>query len=114
MTGPLVLLPGGSVTVVKHDDDGVGWPADHENDEKCPRQFHRVGPPLLTLLEVSRHFNRNGHRGLEDVEIHVLDFIHLSITKNATLDIRLGREFDWIHRLHCTIPKGLNSLDGTY
>ena len=64
--------------------------------------------------EVSRHFNRNGHRGLEDVEIHVLDFIHLSTTKNATLHIRLGREFDWIHRLHCTIPKGLNSLDGTY
>ena len=64
--------------------------------------------------EVSRHFNRNGHRGLEDVEIHVPDFIHLSTTKNATLDIRLGREFDWIHRLHCTIPKGLNSLDGTY
>ena len=64
--------------------------------------------------EVSRHFNRNGHRGLEDVEIHVLDFIHLNITKKTTQEIRLGREFDWIHRLHCLIPKGLNSLDGTY
>ena len=64
--------------------------------------------------EVSRHFNRNGHQGLTDVEIHVLDFIHLSTTKTITTDIRLGREFDWIHRLHCIIPKGLNSLDGTY
>ena len=59
--------------------------------------------------EVSRHFNGNGHRGLEDVEIHIHDFIHLSTTKNATLDIRLRREFDWIHRLHFTIPKELNS-----
>ena len=64
--------------------------------------------------ELSRHFNQNGHQGLMDVEIHVLDFIHLSTTKNATQDIRSGREFDWIHCLHCIIPKGLNSLDGTY
>ena len=64
--------------------------------------------------ELSRHFNRNGHQGLTDVEIHVLDFIHLSTNKDATIDIRLGREFDWIHRLHCIIPKGFNSLDGTY
>ena len=64
--------------------------------------------------EVSRHFNRNGHRGLGNMEIHILDFIHLNITKKPTQEIRLGREFDWIHRLHCLIPKGLNSLDGTY
>ena len=64
--------------------------------------------------ELSRHFNRNGHQGLTDVEIHVLDFIHVSTIKTTTTDIRLGREFDWIHRLHCIIPKGLNSLDGTY
>ena len=64
--------------------------------------------------EVYRHFNRNGHRGLEDVEIHEVNFIHLNITKKTTQEIRLGCEFDWIHRLHCLIPKGLNSLDGTY
>ena len=63
---------------------------------------------------MSRHFNRNGHQGMDDVEIYILDFVHQATAKSSTTDIRLGLEFDWIHRLHCLIPKGLNSLDGSY
>ena len=64
--------------------------------------------------EVSRHFNGNGHQGIKDVGIHILDFVHQNITKSSTIDIILGLKFDWIHRLHCLIPKGLNSLEGSY
>ena len=64
--------------------------------------------------EVSRHFNGNGHQGIKDVGIHILDFFHQTITKSSTTDIRLGLEFEWIHHLHCLIPKGLNSLDSSY
>ena len=45
---------------------------------------------------------------MDDVEIHILDFVHQATAKSSTTDIRLGLEFDWIHRLHCLIPKGLN------
>ena len=65
-------------------------------------------------IEVSRHFNGNGHQSIKDVGIHILDFVHQTIIKSSTTNIRLGLEFDWIHRLHCLIPKGLNSLDGSY
>ena len=64
--------------------------------------------------EVSRHFNRNGHHGMGDVEIHTLDFVHQATAESSTTNISMGLEFDWIHRLHCLIPKGLNSLDGSY
>ena len=49
---------------------------------------------------------------MKDVEVHLLDFVHQTITKGSTTEIRLGLEFRWIHRLHCLIPKELNSLDG--
>ena len=64
--------------------------------------------------EVSRHFNRNGHHGMGDVEIHILDFVQQATAKSSTTDISMGLECDWIHRLHCLILKGLNSLDGSY
>ena len=64
--------------------------------------------------EVSRHFNREDHGGLEDVKIHILEFIHSKTERDVTKDSRLHREFDWIHRMRSQIPKGLNSIDSMY
>ena len=47
--------------------------------------------------ELSRHFIGNGHQVMKDVEIHILDFIHQTITKSSTTEVRLGLEFNWIH-----------------
>ena len=64
--------------------------------------------------EVARHFNQSGHRGLKDVEIHVLWFINHDARKDDTKNIRLKFEFDWIHCLRTQIPLGLNTIDTEY
>ena len=61
--------------------------------------------------EVPRHFNSPKHRGLHDVEIHVLQFINYDTKKDGTKSHRLKTEFDWIHRLRTQIPLGLNTID---
>ena len=61
--------------------------------------------------EVSRHFNQPDHKGLDDVEIHILWFINHDAKKDETKNIRLRYEFDWIHRLRTQIPLGLNTID---
>jgi hypothetical protein len=51
------------------------------------------------------------HRGLMDVEIHVLDFIHQGPRSASGLQIRNKIELHWIHRLRTPAPLGLNMLD---
>ena len=64
--------------------------------------------------EVPRHFNTNGHRGIDDLEIHVLTLINNDVNKEQTKGIRLRLEFDWIHRQRSQIPLGLNTIDSDY
>ena len=64
--------------------------------------------------EVSRHFNREGHKGLDDVSIHVLEFIHHGPQSEGAVDTRLSKEFDWIHRIRSQIPLGMNAIDSAY
>ena len=64
--------------------------------------------------EVSRHFNQANHHGRNDVEIHVLDFIHDGPHNEMSLEKRLQTEFEWIHKLRSQIPLDLNSIDSTY
>ena len=64
--------------------------------------------------EVARHFNQKDHKGLEDVEIHILWFINHDAKRDDTKNIRLKHEFDWIHCLHTQIQLGLNTIDTEY
>ena len=64
--------------------------------------------------EVSWHFNQKDHKGLDDVEIHVLWFINHDAKRDDTKNIRLKYEFDWIHCLRTQIPLGLNTIDNEY
>ena len=64
--------------------------------------------------EVSRHFNRDGHKGLDDVSIRVLEFIHHGPQSEGAVDTRLSKEFDWIHRIRSQIPLGMNAIDSAY
>ena len=90
----------------------VCWPTKNSLKQRFQGQFYQIAHDAENT-EVSRHFNGNGHHGIKDVGMHILDFVHQTITKSSTIDIRLGLKFDWIHRLHYLIPKGLNSLDGS-
>ena len=60
---------------------------------------------------VGRHFNLPGHDGIHDMEIHVLDFIHKHPESSGAAYLRDKIEMNWIHRLKCQAPHGLNMLD---
>jgi len=60
---------------------------------------------------VGHHFNRDGHSGLADVTIHILQFIksapdslHASLSRDTM-------EKKWIHRFHSMAPNGLNTME---
>ena len=61
--------------------------------------------------EIGKHFNLPGHKGLEDVEIHILDFIHAHPAGRKSKYLRDLVEFNWIQRLHTNAPLGLNTMD---
>ena len=39
--------------------------------------FYKISKALMNT-DMGRHFNTLDHRGLEDVEIHIVDFIHIT------------------------------------
>ena len=60
---------------------------------------------------VGRHFNQEDHNGIEDMEIHVLDFIHCPPESMGAAYLRDKIEFNWIHRLKTQKPLGINMLE---
>ena len=46
-----------------------------------------------TEHKVPRHFNMTDHRGIHDVEIHVLEFIKSNVQKPETKTYRLRSEY---------------------
>ena len=60
---------------------------------------------------IGRHFNLPNHNGLEDVQIHIVDFIHMAARNPNAVQLRLKIERNWQHRLHTIAPLGLNIKD---
>ncbi len=63
--------------------------------------------------DVSRHFVTNEHKGLSDMKIHIVDFIHVHPKSSHGITLRLQIEFNWIQRLRTMLPMGLNTKDRT-
>ena len=61
--------------------------------------------------DIGAHFNSANHRGLEDVEIFVVDFIHCNPESESARKLRHMIEKNWIFRLRTQIPDGLNLID---
>ena len=57
---------------------------------------------------VGRHFNEAGHSGINDVTIHIVDFIHAHPDTDRSFQVRRTVEKNWQHRLHTNAPLGLN------
>ncbi len=57
---------------------------------------------------VSKHFSKPDHKGLRDVEIHIVDFIHAKPRSTRAKKLRDLIETNWIHRLRTQAPIGLN------
>ena len=60
---------------------------------------------------VGTHFSADDHNGTQDLIISVLAFITITPQSAAALRYRLKVEKDWIHRMRCPAPEGLNILD---
>ena len=50
-------------------------------------------------------------RGLADMEIHIVDFIHCTPESERAKKLRHTIEKNWIFRLKTQIPDGLNLID---
>ena len=61
--------------------------------------------------EIARHFNSPNHIGLEDVTIHIVDFVYATPHSPKAKYLRDLLEFNWIQRLHTNAPVGLNVMD---
>ena len=71
-------------------------------------------PILFRQLDkdaVGTHFSADNHHGTKDLIISVLAFITIPPQSEAALRYRLKVEKDWIHRMRCPAPQGLNILD---
>ena len=72
--------------------------------------FYNIGHNR-PMSEIGKHFNSVGHNGLDDVEIHIVDFIHAHPHGQKSKQLRDLIEFNWIQRMHCNAPTGLNLMD---
>ena len=86
----------------------------HFNKIKKCQTGRREDPILLRQQEkdaVGTHFSAEDHHGEEDLIISVLAFITSHPQSKHALDHRLKVEKEWIHRLRCPAPTGLNIFD---
>jgi hypothetical protein len=60
---------------------------------------------------IGRHFKLSDHKGLQNVQIHILQFISAPSDSIPGQSLRDDWERRWIHRLKTISPMGLNSAD---
>ena len=60
---------------------------------------------------VGGHFSQPGHEGWKDVRIQVLSYIKMPPLSKRAEAKRLELERDWIHKLRCPAPHGLNIME---
>ena len=61
--------------------------------------------------DIGHHFNSASHHDIEDLTIHVLDFIYAPGKTGFGLDLRLHIEHMWILTLRSMAPWGLYTMD---
>ena len=71
--------------------------------------FYKINTAILDS-DIGKHFNTNGHQGLEDVQINVVDFIHSNRKSLRAALLRNVIEKNWIFRLRTQSPDGLNLI----
>ena len=61
--------------------------------------------------DVCKHFNDTGHSGIDNLKLHILDFIHAAPNSDFGRALRDQIEFHWIQRLRSQLPHGINTMD---
>ena len=57
---------------------------------------------------IGRQFSQQGHQGVDDMRISVLEFIKNPPRSPQAVTIRNRVESNWIHLFHSLAPRGLN------
>ena len=83
------------------------WIEHVANWAQAPTSYKTLGPTNVGL-----HFNLPDH-SVEDVSIQVLELIKAHPDSNTASMLRDKREYDWMHRLKCLAPLGINATDGS-
>ena len=69
-----------------------------------PKTIHRANQKH----SYGHHFNQENHNGINDVTIHIVEFIHMHPESMGSIDLRRSIERNWQHKLHTIAPQGLN------
>ena len=83
----------------------------NEVKERFKCHFYSIDHPQKSDTIVGRHFSAPGHNGINDVTIHVLEFIQAPSETPTAHRMRDNAERTWIHRLSSLAPNGLNAAD---
>ena len=75
---------------------------------------HIYGIKKQKETDVSYHFNTNGHHGIHDMKVYILDFIHAHPESKRAKSLRNTIEYNYIHRIGTSAPQGMNILDNRY
>ena len=70
---------------------------------------HRYGFSFKNLA-ISRHYNSDGHSGISDIGISVLELIRAAPDSQRAQTFRDPIELKCIHRLRCAVPLGLTIM----
>ena len=79
-----------------------------KNTTRKDIEHFRFISQLNNTHSVGKRYNDPDHKGLDDVNIFVLQFGRKNSDSDESLAIRLILELIWIHRLRSTTPLGLN------
>ena len=72
--------------------------------------FH-VTRKTIYIKDLGHHFNYATHPCIDDVKIHILDFICAPAQVGLAQDMRLHLELIWVQIICTMIPMGLNTMD---
>ena len=78
--------------------------------DRLMEHFRNIRQKCQTHI-VGRHYNSQGHGGLRDVRVYILDFIPAHPESMAAANMRDSVEKKWIFRLRSQVPIGLNLFD---
>ena len=79
--------------------------------KRCGIQYVGQTKSELKIHKVARHFDFPHHKGLDDVMMHVVDFVYAAPDTHKAKYLRDLLEFNWIQRLHTNAPTGLNIMN---
>jgi len=81
--------------------------------DRCVQHFYHIKKRDKSF-PIGRHFNLPDHNGTDDVELHIVDFIHRHPDSITAAKLRDLIEKNWIMRLRTSAPHGINTMDIKY